>query len=72
MSTFCLIQSVDDDKATYATSLAFDMVCNSLHLPRRDDLVAEVVANKIIQLAAAGERDPLRLHVAVMRWVERD
>jgi len=71
MSTICVIHSVDDARATHAVSLAFDMVCKSLQLPRRDDLVAEVVANKIVQLAAAGERDPLRLHVAVMRWVAR-
>jgi len=66
----CVIQSIDDAKATYATSLAFDMVCQSLQLPNRNDLVAEVLANKIVQLAAAGERDPVRLHLAVIHWVE--
>jgi len=54
----------------YATSLAFEMVCQSLQLPNRNDLVAEVLANKIVQLVAAGELDPVRLHVAVIHWVE--
>ncbi len=70
MPSIGIIQSAHETEATRATSLAFDMVCNSLHLAKRDDLVAEVVARKIVQLAAAGERDPVRLQAAVMRWVE--
>ncbi len=70
MSTICVIRSADGTEAKHAASVAFDMVCDSLHLANRDDLVAEVVRNKIVQLAAAGERDPVRLQVAVLNWIE--
>ena len=33
LSRICVIQSVDDAKTTYATSLAFDMVCQRFNFP---------------------------------------
>jgi hypothetical protein len=57
-----------DPEVTHAMCVAFDMSCGSLGLSRRQDLVAEVLATKIIEAAAAGECDAARLHDAVMRW----
>jgi hypothetical protein len=38
--------------------VAFEMARSALRLPLRDDQVLEVLAEKIIQLATAGERNP--------------
>ena len=47
--------------------LAFEMALIALRLADRDDLANEVVAQKIIALAKAGERDPERLCDGVMK-----
>ena len=47
--------------------LAFEMALIALRLAHRDDLANEVVAQKIIALAKAGERDPERLCDGVMK-----
>jgi hypothetical protein len=48
---------------------AFSAVFADLGLSDRDDEVALRAARRIIELAAAGERDPERLRVATIRWV---
>jgi hypothetical protein len=48
---------------------AFSAVIADLGLSDRDDEVALRAARRIIELAAAGERDPERLRVATIRWV---
>jgi len=62
------VHPVFDPEATHAMCVAFDMTCSFLHVTHRQDLVAEVLASKIVEVAAAGERDVSRLHEAVMRW----
>ncbi len=66
--TTALDHQAFDPEATHAMCVAFDMACSSLRVTPRQDLVAEILAGKIIEAAAAGERDALRLHAAVMRW----
>jgi hypothetical protein len=39
----------------------FEDVLNELHLVKRQDPVTELIAEKLIELANAGERDPTRL-----------
>jgi hypothetical protein len=48
---------------------AFSAVFVDLGLSDRDDAVALRAARRIIELAAAGERDPERLKAATIRWV---
>jgi hypothetical protein len=48
---------------------AFSAVFAELGLSDRDDVVALGAARRIIELAAAGERDPERLRAATIRWV---
>jgi hypothetical protein len=48
---------------------AFSGVFADLGLSDRDDAVALRAARRIIEVAAAGERDPERLKVATIRWV---
>jgi hypothetical protein len=40
---------------------AFHQACRSLSLSEKDDAITEIVAEKIIELASAGETDPNRL-----------
>lgn len=47
-------------------SIAFDNACKSLKLVDKTDPLTKVVAEKIIDLAAAGEHDPVRLCVGVL------
>ena len=46
--------------------IAFDSACKSLKLVDKTDPLTKVVAGKIIELAAAGEHDPVRLCVGVL------
>jgi hypothetical protein len=48
---------------------AFSAVFADLGLSDRDDAIALRAARRIIELAAAGERDPERLRAATIRWV---
>jgi hypothetical protein len=40
---------------------AFEDTLSALGVLRRDDLLAELVAKKILECARTGERDPIRL-----------
>jgi hypothetical protein len=48
--------------------LAFELAHVSLRLADRGDLANEVLAQKIIELAKAGERDPERLCDSVLMY----
>jgi hypothetical protein len=56
-----------DPETIRVMGLAFEMALIALRLADRDDLANEVVAQKIIALAKAGERDPERLCDGVMK-----
>ena len=45
----------------------FEDILGTLHLPTRDDVLAQVVATRIIQLAKGGERNPERMRSAACR-----
>ncbi|HEY6381435.1 MAG TPA: hypothetical protein VIY07_06475, partial [Pseudolabrys sp.] len=49
-----------------AMSVAFEDACRTLGLAQRDDRLRDIVAHKVIELAEAGERDPLRLRDHVL------
>jgi hypothetical protein len=46
-----------DPDTTHIMGVAFEMVCVALRLAGRGDIAKAVVAEKIIELAKAGERD---------------
>jgi hypothetical protein len=50
-----------DPETIRVMGLAFEMALIGLRLTDRSDLANEVVAQKVIALAKAGERDPERL-----------
>ncbi len=47
--------------------LAFEMALVALRLADRGDLAKETLADKIIELVKAGERDPERLCEGIMK-----
>jgi hypothetical protein len=49
-----------------AMTAAFEAVCRSLQLADRTDPLIEIVARKVIEIAATGERNPDRLRVLVL------
>jgi hypothetical protein len=61
-----LKEAVFDPKAIEAMTAAFEAVCESLQLVKRDDLIAEIVARKVIEVAETGERDPERIRELVL------
>jgi hypothetical protein len=50
-----------DEYATSAMGLAFDAACAELLETNRSQLVREIIAERIIEAAKRGERDPVRL-----------
>ncbi len=46
---------------TQAMGEAFERACRSLHDVGQPDIVKEVIARRIIEVAKTGERDPERL-----------
>jgi hypothetical protein len=51
-----------DDAAILAMGLAFDRACASLRGFGTAMTVQEIIATRILEAAAQGERDPARLH----------
>jgi hypothetical protein len=45
---------------------AFHAACKTLRLREKDDALTEIVAEKVVELAKAGERDPKRLCTLVL------
>jgi len=56
---------------TRAMSVAFAKACQSLGLTDAADPMIKIIAGKIIEAAMDGERDPVKLHEAVMVWAAR-
>jgi hypothetical protein len=56
-----------DPETVRLMGLAYEMTLISLRLVDRGDIANAVVAQKIIELAKAGERDPERLCEAVLQ-----
>jgi hypothetical protein len=54
-----------DDAATFAMGEAFDRACKSLR--NIGSAVREITANRIIELAKNGERDPARLYEQALK-----
>jgi hypothetical protein len=57
---------VFDPEAIEPMVAAFKAACQSLQLVDRDDLLTQIVARKVVEIAATGERDPERLRDIVL------
>ena len=58
-----------DDRAVKAMAVAYEAVLLDLKLIDRDDPLTEIVANKIIECAATGERDADRLRGVTLQHI---
>ena len=56
-----------DHNATRAMGKAFDRACHSLHDIGQPDLVREIIAKRIVEVARDGERDPDELCVRALK-----
>jgi hypothetical protein len=63
---FLTAQSVFEPSDIEAMSAALDDVCRTLNLPGGRHAAREAVAERIIELARRGERDPARLRDRVL------
>jgi hypothetical protein len=61
-----LKEATFDPEAIKAMTTAFEAVCEALQLVIRGDLVTEIVARKVIEVAGTGERDPERIRDLVL------
>ena len=55
-----------------AMNEAFDAACKELQDSGQPELVLDVIAERIIAAASAGERDPVRLREAALPWLARE
>jgi hypothetical protein len=60
-----------DPEAIRCMSLAFEDVCADLRVSDKHHRMTEVVARRIIELAAKGHRDPYDLYAAVIASFKR-
>jgi hypothetical protein len=58
-----------EPEVTHAMGVAFDDVCRALFVSHAARAVREAIAEKIIEHARSGERDPDRLRDAVLRHI---
>ena len=58
-----------EPEVTHALGVAFDEACRALFVPDNAKTVREAIAEKIIEHARCGERDPDRLRDAVLRQI---
>jgi hypothetical protein len=61
-----LKDAIFDPEAIKAMSAAFEAVCETLQLHPRSDPITEIVAQKVIEVAGTGERDPDRIRDLVL------
>jgi hypothetical protein len=50
-----------EPQATQIMGAAYDKACETLHGVAQAELVKEIIAKRIVQVAQSGERDPERL-----------
>jgi len=58
-----------DPEALAAMGEAFDAACKALEDTGQPQIVQEVIAQRIIEAASRGERDPARLVEAALPWL---
>jgi hypothetical protein len=63
---------VFDPEALAAMGEAFDAACKALDDTGQPQIVREVIAQRIVEAASHGERDPVRLREAALPWLTRE
>jgi hypothetical protein len=58
-----------DPDAVAAMSTAFEEACRVLGLAERSDPLCNLVAEKILECAGTGERDPIRLRECALQAI---
>jgi hypothetical protein len=61
-----------DSETAQAVANALVMTCEALGLSNRDHPMTQLVAEKIIELAKRGLKNPTELHVAAMKEFNSD
>jgi len=61
-----------DPETAQAVANALVMTCEALGLSNRDDAMTQLVAEKIIELARRGLKNPTALHLAAMKEFNSD
>jgi hypothetical protein len=61
-----------DPEALAAMGEAFDAACKALEDTGQPQIVREVIAQRIIEAASRGERDPVRLVEAALPWLTHE
>jgi hypothetical protein len=61
-----------DPEAIQAISNALVMTCEALGLSDRDDAMTQLVAEKIVELAQRGLKNPPELHLAAIKEFKSD
>jgi hypothetical protein len=61
-----------EPEALAAMSEAFDAACKVLDDTGQPQMVREVIAQRIIEAASRGERDPVRLMESALPWFIRE
>lgn len=56
-----------DYDATHAMGEAFDRACHALHDIGQTELIREIIARRIVEVARNGERDPDKLCVRALK-----
>jgi hypothetical protein len=60
LRSFCT-ELAFDPETTRAMGIAFDEACKTLRLTDKADSATRLLADRIVDLATEGERDPMRL-----------
>jgi hypothetical protein len=58
-----------EPETTRAMGVAFDEICRALFVPADAKAIREAIAEKIIEQARSGERDPDRLRDLALRQI---
>ena len=61
-----------DPETAQAVANALVMTCEALGLSNRDDAMTKLVAEKIIELAQRGHKNPTALHLAAIKEFKSD
>ena len=70
MPLYRLLQNAAfDPDAVAAMSAAFEEACRTLGLAERSDPLCNLVAEKILECARTGERDPIRLRECALQAI---
>lgn len=64
--------AVFEPETTHAMGIAFERACTELRLTGQSDPLGKLLADRIIELARTGERDPEELCAQALRALTRE